>query len=108
VEKYSGELGKPVADSTVRAMKNRYISAVKLHGEDVAVLPHLNRGRPTILGDDLEALLKEYITKLTLAGGAVNRSIVIASAKGILACKKPMLLPENGGSVHLEVGSSPL
>ena len=39
-----------------------------------------------------------------MAGGGVNRSIVIVAAKGILACKNPTFLPENGGSLHLDRG----
>lgn len=104
VKKFSMELDKHVAESTVRSFKSRYVAAVKAHGDTVATLPHCSRGRPTILGDQNEALLKDYIMKLRSAGGTVNRSIVIAAAKGILGCKNPTLLPENGGHVHLDRG----
>jgi len=39
-----------------------------------------------------------------MSGKAVNRSIIIAADKGILAYKNPTLLPKNGGSIHLDSG----
>ncbi len=47
---------------------------------DVATLPHGNRGRPLKLGD-FDASVQRYIRVLRIAGGIVNRTIIIAAAK---------------------------
>ena len=43
-----------------------------------------------------------YNKRLREAGGIVNRSIVIAAAKGIVSYKNPALLKEHGGPLSLE------
>ena len=48
----------------------------------ITSLPHATLGRPLLLTSKLDDEIAEYIRALRLAGGIVNRSIVVASAKG--------------------------
>ena len=65
-------------------------------------MPHASLGRLLLLGKELDGKIAEYIHALRLAGGIVNRSIVHAVAKGIVAHTNPSQLQEHGG--HLQIG----
>ena len=86
-----------INESTVRSMRAAYLKA----GRPVDALPKGQRGQPLLLGS-FDAEVKEYVFKLREAGGVVNRSIVLAAAKGILQFSKPSLLKINGGHIELE------
>uniref|UniRef100_A0A1X7UVX2 HTH CENPB-type domain-containing protein n=1 Tax=Amphimedon queenslandica TaxID=400682 RepID=A0A1X7UVX2_AMPQE len=45
--------------------------------------------------------VSRYIKSLREAGGIVNRSIVIAAAKGIVSHKNPVLLKEHGDPISI-------
>lgn len=68
-------------------MKKRYYEALKQNRtcEPVTKLEHGLRGRPLKLGD-LDSNIQDYIRKLHLSGGVVNRAIVIhvAATTGIV------------------------
>lgn len=91
VKHFTSELGRPVSESTVRSIKKQYIQASKQATGDVITLPHGNRGRPLKLGD-FDISVQTYVRKLRISGGIVNRTIVIAAAKGILKSHDPSLL----------------
>ena len=57
-------------------------------------------GRPLKLGD-LDSSIQDYIKKLHLAGGVVNRAIVITAARGIVQHNNPSLLIKHGGTIQL-------
>ena len=80
MKKFSEQLGKPISESTVRDFKKAYCSALsKTKSEEpVTRLEHGLRGRPLLLGD-LDSKVQQYVRKLRLAGGIVNRAIVIAA-----------------------------
>ena len=50
---------------------------------------------------DYDQDVSNYIKSLRKEGGVVNRSIVVAAAKGILSHKNPGLLKEHGGPICL-------
>ena len=83
-------------------MKKAYYLALKhkKDGEPVIRLEHGLRGRPLLLGD-LDVHVLEYIRKLRLAGGIVNRAIVIAAATGVVQHNKPAILRAHGGPLEL-------
>ncbi len=64
-------------------------------------LPHSSRGRPLKLGE-YDDIVKEYVHHLRLADGIINRSIVIAAARGILSHLAPARLKEHGGDIEIE------
>ena len=101
ISKFSVELGKPLAESTVRNMKKAYYKLCEEPNPNkITSLPRADRGRPLMLkGYDQEVAL--YIKSLHIAGGIVNRSIVIAAARGIVSHRNPGLLKEHGGSIDL-------
>ena len=69
-------------------------------GELVTRLDHGLRGRSLKLGD-LDSCVQDYIRKPCLSREVVNRSIVIAAARGIIEHNKPSLLCEHGGTLQL-------
>ena len=102
VEKFSCELKRPLSESTVRGFKKAYYSELKKVKDPdmISELTHGARGRPVKLGD-LDQKLQAYISKLRAAGTPVNRSIVIAAARGMVMYHNPSLLPERGGKLEL-------
>ena len=100
--KFSLELKHSVSESTVRGMKYKYLSELKTRKENepMTSLPHKLRGKPLKLGS-MGKTVQSYITKLRSAGANVNRSIAIATAKGVVKAQNPSLLTENGGSMDL-------
>ncbi|CAN8006174.1 unnamed protein product, partial [Ixodes hexagonus] len=94
-------LGHPVSESTVRCMKNAYLCKDKFSKSPLEVLPHEARGRKLMFGN-LDQDVQEYIRKLRKKGGIVNRTIIIATAWGIVKVKQPSMLPENGGLLALD------
>ena len=99
MKKFSEQLGKPISESTVRDFKKAYCSALSKTKSDEPVtrLEHGLRGRPLLLGD-LDSKVQQYLRKLRLAGGIVNRAIVIAAATGY---NNPALLRAHGGPIEL-------
>ena len=66
--------------------------------ENVHVLPPKNRGRPVLLGEELD---RKYLTKVREEGGVVSARIAVASARGImLHCNRSSLV-EFGGHIQL-------
>ena len=100
--RFSNELGHTVTESTVRNMKKAYLVRLKEENDpdNITSLPHGARGRPLMLrGHDSD--VASYVKSLRIVGGIVNRSIVIAAAKGILSHKNPGLLREHGGPIDI-------
>ena len=77
-------------ESTVRGWRTAYLRelAIKVKaGEgDLSVkkLPAVEKGRPLLLGQELDRQVRAYLTALHDAGGVVNTSIAIAAANGIV------------------------
>ena len=59
------------------------------------------RGRPLLLGKDLDEQVKSFLQDLRSSGGMVYSTIPIAAAKDIVLAKDANLLAENGGSINL-------
>ncbi len=75
-------------ESSVRTWRNSYRLEIKKRvrcGEDnltVSELPTKKRGRPLLLGEELEEQVRAYLTSLRENGAVVNTAILIACAKG--------------------------
>ena len=67
----------------------------------VESLPSQPRGRPLLLTDEIDAEVLHYVQAVRLAGGIVNRKIVVASALGITKALRPLLLKEHSGYIDL-------
>lgn len=91
-----------VSESTVKSIKNYYISEVRKRprsddGEEFASLPTKKRGRKLLLGEDLDSKVQLYLKKVRESGGAVSARIAMAAARGIVLKCQPSMLVENGG-----------
>ena len=94
-------------ESTIRGWKTVYLceltSKLKAGDEDTAVerLPVKPKGRPLLLGPELDRQVQDYLISLREAGGVVNTSIAIAAATGIVRRHDSNLLAVNGGHIIL-------
>ena len=73
------KLSKGVSEMTVRSIRSAYREGVKrkrpveVHEEeDVITLPPIKRGRPVLLGHELDSLVQMYLRKVKEGGGAVS------------------------------------
>ena len=106
---FSRKLSKRVSETTVRSIRSAYLEGIKRkrpveldeEDEDIVALPRKKRGRPVLLGQELDSLVQMYLRKVREGGGAVSARIVMAAARGILLkCNRSMLV-EFGGHIHL-------
>lgn len=93
-------------ESTVRGWKNKYkneLWRLKKSGKEVVVreLVDRKRGRPLLLGNELDQQVQAYVHALRLNGEIVNTAIVIATGEGIIKDHDSNLLCENGGHIKL-------
>ena len=100
---------RPLKESTVRTWMNQYRSQLKLKkqsGSEVTVesLDHKKRGRPFLLGEELDHQVQAYIKCLRENGAVINTQIVMAVAEGIVKSHDSNLLRVNGG--HIACGKS--
>ena len=93
----------PLKETLVQRMKNDYLSHLKTSesSKDVQELPGKKRGRPLLLGDQLDKQVRDYIVYLRPHGCIINAHVVIAVGKGIIMGKDSNLLYSNGGSLVL-------
>ena len=91
--------------NTVRDWKDAYCHELKRQrsAADISdvLLPSKKKGRPLLLGDELDKQVQAYITNLRSGHAVVNTAIVLALAEGIVKGSDPSLLVCNGGSVDL-------
>ena len=45
------------------------------------------KGRPLLLGEELDTAVQEYVSSLRIAGGVVNTVVVRAAAEGIISAR---------------------
>ncbi len=99
------ELNTPISESTIRDWKKKYCAQLKLNKDSKRVtgVYTKTRGRPRMLGE-LDMECQNYIRKIRLTGGIVNRPVIAAAMKGIVKARKPSLLRENGGPINIGRG----
>lgn len=100
---FSAEIGQAIPDSTVCGINSNYLCELE-KGKDpleVRQLPHQLRAHLLKLGE-FDGKVKEYIHALRLAGGIVNRSMVVVAATGILEHLDPSRLSQHGGDETVE------
>ena len=76
---------------------------LKWSGREIVVreLVDQKRGRPLLLGEELDKQVQAYLTELRANGGPVNIAIAIVTARGIVKDANSNLLSENGGHINL-------
>ena len=99
-----------VPEPTARRLKVEYLHKLKEmkstynEGSCVPVvkrLPTKSQGRPLMLGEQLDAAVRDYIQGMRTVGGVVNTTIVLAAAEGIITARDQSLLVKNGGHIQL-------
>ena len=86
---FSKVLGKELNPSTIRGLKKVYLeemSRKRKAGEDMTItsLPAKRRGRPLLLGEELDLKVQQYLRAIRESGGAVSTAIVLGAARGII------------------------
>ena len=94
--------------STARRLKTEYLEKLKealknKRGESVTVdsLVTKQKGRPLLLGEELDAAVQEYASSLRIAGGVVNTVVVRAAAEGIISARDIIKLASHGGHINI-------
>ena len=65
----------------------------------VESLPTKQRGRPLLVGIELDKAIQDYIQSLRVIGGVVNTAITVAAAQGIISARCPGKLQCEGGDI---------
>ena len=90
--------------TTVRRLKNNYQASLKTDQGSSKELPGKKRGRPLMIGVDLDQQVRDYISCLRTEGAVINTHIVIGIGKGIMMGKDSNLLACNGGGNSIDKG----
>ena len=98
-------------ESTIRgwfSMYQKRLDSFRKEGKPlmVSVLSEISRGRPLLIGSELEEQVKLFVGELRSSRAVVNSTIVRAAARGIILAKDANLLEENGGGINLTKDSS--
>lgn len=101
---FTRKLGVSVGQSTVHSIKKAYIAKKRSADDgDIVALPLKKRGRPLLLGEDFDKLVRTYVAKIREGGGIVTARIVVAAARGILLHYDKSMLAEYGGHAQLNL-----
>ena len=111
---FSERLGRKVPESSARRFKSEYLQKIKAmardrdngdESENVALvvnsLPTKPRGRPLLLGQDLDKAVQDYVSAMRTVGGVINTAIVMAAAEGIVSAHDVAKLSSRGGHIHI-------
>ena len=90
-------------ESTVRGLVTTYqkrLDSLRQEGKPrtVSVLSEKSRGRPLLVGSELEEQVKSFVGQLRSSRAVVNSAIIRAAARGIILAKDANLLEENEGA----------
>ena len=102
----SRKFGNKVSVNTVHSIKKVYEEEAKTKLEadsddEVKVIPFKKRGRPLLLGEELDTKVQLYLKKVREGGGIVTARIAIGAARGILCSCDRFRLAEFGDPVEL-------
>ena len=90
-------------ENTVRDWRKAYRLELKKRvrngSEGITELPLKKRGRPLLLGEQLDKQLQAYLTSFRESGAVVNTAIAMACAEGIVRSADSNLLAVNGGHI---------
>ena len=103
--KFRPVVGHKISNSTIESLKKAYIK--ELHckrqegdTESINELPELKRGRPVLLGVEIDRQVQLYLQKVRQQEGVVSSRIAMAAARGILMSTDKQKLVEFGGYVN--------
>ena len=97
-------------ETTVRRFKNEYLLELKRKrhcdnsDREVLELPTKKRGRPLLLGEELDQKVRSYLNALRDTGAVINTAIIVSCAKGIVVNESDNLLACHRG--HIDITKS--
>ena len=99
-------MGIVINESTVRKFKKLYTDELSKkrrarNSTPVTELTLKKRGRPLLLGDRLDEMVKQYVADTRKVGGTIGTDTVRAGARGILLSLDRSRLAEFGGPLTL-------
>ena len=103
-EKYLDKLKQAVSEQCRKQAENRDASDDEEHKEEPIIISELEtkpRGRPVHLGEQLDSLVKEFISYLRAAGGVVNTTVVRGAAEGIISYRDVSKLSSHGDHINI-------
>ena len=104
---YGKKLGITINECTIRNFKKAYNEEVlKKQASSgscspVKELQTMQRGRPVLLGEKLDTIVKNYILAVRDHGGTIDTSVVISAANGIVKSLQRTQLVQYKGHVEL-------
>jgi hypothetical protein len=103
---FSRKLGEKMSKFTVHSIKLAYLERLNEKGgnssdDEIAELPPKKRGRPLLLGKNMDDQLQLYLKKIRDQGGIVTASVAVAAARGIVMAIDRRQLAEFGGHIKL-------
>ena len=117
---FTAAWGISINESTARRLKSEYLMKLKQEiserkdqqGEDtttgepvvIKTLETKDRGRPLLLGKELDAAVQEFVNNLRAANGVVIRVVVMGAAEGIVCHRDVSKLSSHSG--HIEITKS--
>ena len=105
--RYFAQTFPGLKESSIQTWRDTYKSEIKKRrrcGEDIVTISELRekkKGRPLLLGEELDQQVKAYLTSFREHGAVINTAIIIACAEGIVKSKDSNLLACNGGNISL-------
>ena len=95
---------RPLCEGTIRTWVKQYkrelISQRECNKDtNIEKLESKRRGRPLLLGDELDKRVQLYVKALREAGAVINTSITMAAAEGVVKSFDSNLLQCNGGHI---------
>ena len=94
-------------EASMHGWKNAYCNEVLIQSSrkrgpvEIEELPQKRRGRPLLLGEEMEAEVKSFIKVAREKGTIVNSHTVIATARGVIISHDANLLLKNGGYIKI-------
>ena len=101
---FSGAFSRDLNESTARRLKTEYLQQLKEKRQSgktpvVTELITKEKGRPLMLGVEMDKAVQEYISSLRVVGGVVNTAIVMGAAEGIISARDVSKLVSHGGHI---------
>ena len=102
---FSRKLGREISTLSVHSIKAAYLECARKQradlSDEITKLHPKKRGRPLLLGAQVEEQVQMYLKKIREEGGVVSAFIAVAASKGILQSSDWTQLAAFGGHIRL-------
>ena len=104
LQEFAAPWKRRIPEFSVRPFKAEYLKKLsELKDDRVTSLPTKPRGRPLLIGAELDKAIQDYLKALRSAGVVVNTAIVLAAAEGIISARYQVdgRLQKQGGDLNI-------